>query len=266
MKDVALITIHGMGKVEPTYYLGLQEKLKNKLGAGWERVAFQPIQYADVLQGPEDALWDAMLAIPDNTLRAKKLRQFVLYGFSDAGSFEHSAQTDKTQYIAIQKLIQEALARALAELNGDVSKPVVLIAHSLGCHVISSYLWDAQHDRNIFAQASSGTSDTADFLKLSTLTNLVTTGCDMPIIIGGMAERCCFDRPNPVFVWDNFYDPDDVLGWPVRQLGKSYEIANDHVVNVGGMLTSWNMSSHLEYWTDADIIAPLTEMLKAKIT
>lgn len=63
------------------------------------------------------------------------------------------------------------------------------------------------------------------------------------------------------FTWKNFYDPDDPLGWPLKNLSQSYKeaVRNDYSVNVGGLLRSWNPMSHLAYWGDGDVIGPISK-------
>ena len=53
-KDVAIITLHGMGTTEPDYYHGLAKKLRKAVGvAEWdERVHLEPVYYQDLLQDP----------------------------------------------------------------------------------------------------------------------------------------------------------------------------------------------------------------------
>jgi hypothetical protein len=266
MKEVALITLHGMGKVKLSYYSELEQMLKSRLGDKWAQVSFQNVQYAPILQKPEDDLWASMVATPENELDGTKLRQFFLFGFGDAGSLEHSAHTDKKQYIVVQQEIQKALDHALLDFDGDATKPVVIIAHSLGCQVISNYLWDAQHKSNIFSKSPTDGTAQSKFRALNSLTNLVTTGCNIPLFIAGLTDRRCFAKPSDSFVWDNFYDPDDVLGWPLKQLGPTYSIVRDHPVNSGGLLSSWNIASHGCYWSDADVVSPLADILKSKMT
>ncbi|MBI5791976.1 MAG: hypothetical protein HZA63_10915 [Rhodocyclales bacterium] len=264
MADVALITIHGMGRIKPDYFRQLEDGLVDILGRRqWDRVAFRNVQYAPVLQGPQDELWEAMLAERANQLDARKTREFFLFGFGDGGSLEYSAQKDPRRYIAVQKKIQEELLSAFAAMGHVADKPVVIIAQSLGCQVISNYLWDAQHGRHIFA--GSGSGPRADFLKLKSLRNLITTGCNIPLFVGGLGDRVCFAPPHLEFTWDNYYDKDDVLGWPLRQLGSTYEIVNDHSINAGGVFSSWNLASHARYWSDKDVIASVARRLLQRL-
>ncbi|BAO62206.1 MULTISPECIES: NYN domain-containing protein [Pseudomonas] len=260
MKSVALITIHGMGKIKPGYFRDLEEGVIEKLGSKrWDKVSFKNIQYAPILQGPQDKLWDAMLKEKTNELDALKIRQFFLFGFGDAGSLEYSAQKDPRKYLDVQKEIQNVLLSAFKECGSDPNTPIVLIAQSLGCQVISNYLWDAQNGRYIFSSPNTGPE--ANFLKLKSLNNLITTGCNIPIFVSGLDARVCFDPPSPNFTWDNYYDQDDVLGWPLRQLGKNYNIVHDHSINAGGILSSWNVASHGEYWSDKDVISAVSTRL-----
>lgn len=261
MKEVALITLHGMGKIKPSYFSDLEDGLKKQLGSDWSKISFQNVQYAPILQEPQDELWKDIVTTPENDIDSTKLRQFFLFGFGDAGSLEYSAHNNAVKYIQVQKEIQTALMHAYLDFEKDKTKPVVIIAQSLGCQVISNYLWDAEHDKYIFSDTDNIDQDEHEFLKLKSLRNLVTTGCNIPLFISGIEKRVCFAKPNDQFRWDNYYDPDDVLGWPLRQLGDTFSIVNDHDINAGGLFTSWTPFSHGKYWSDKDVIRPLANTL-----
>ncbi len=263
MKDIGLVTLHGMGEVNLEYYADLERGLRRLLGGDWARVSFQNVQYAHILQKPQSKLWKDMRADEENDIDFLKLRKFFLFGFGDAGSIQYSAHNDQKKYIRVQRQIQTALRKVLADFEGDGSRPVVIIAHSLGCQVISNYLWDAQKGRFIFSDMDGIDNAELRFLKLASLRNLVTTGCNIPLFISGISPRKTFRKPHPDFRWDNYYDPDDILGWPLRQLGSSFQIVNDHDVNVGGGLTSWNPFSHSYYWSNRDIHERLAKLLRA---
>ena len=261
MKEIALITLHGMGKVKNSYFSDLESELKERMGDDWTRISFQNVQYAPILQRPQSKLWNDMVAAPSNDLDATKLRQFFLFGFGDAGSLEYSAHGNKVKYLEVQQEIQSALKKAYIDLGNDKKKSVVVIAQSLGCQVISNYLWDAEKNKYIFENTNGVNADELEFLKLKSLKHLITTGCNIPLFISGLSDRECFSKPNPGFKWDNYYDPDDVLGWPLKQLGPSFKIVKDHDVNVGGIFTSWNPFSHGNYWSDSDVVRPLANKL-----
>ena len=263
MKDIALITLHGMGDEDDHYHVPFQQGLASRLGEAWEKVAFHSVNYAQVLQKPQNALWQKMLDEPANDMSFKTLRQFFLHSFGDAGSLEYSARHNEEKYLASQREIQRTLAAAYEELGGDPTKPIIVVAHSLGCQVICNYLWDSQHDRHIFSEQDR--AGVQQFMRLDSLCQLITIGCNIPLFISGIERRECFAPPNDVFQWDNYYDPDDVLGWPLAQLGESYGIVNDKPLDVGPMLTGWTPLSHTQYWADEGLIKQVAEGLHQQL-
>ena len=58
--------------------------------------------------------------------------------------------------------------------------------------------------------------------------------------------------------WLNYYDPDDVLGYPLKVINRAYDdvVDLDKAINVGGLFSSWNPLSHNKYWTDDDFTEP----------
>ncbi|CAA0085264.1 Uncharacterised protein [BD1-7 clade bacterium] len=253
MKEIALITLHGMGENPKNYAQPLAKNLQQTMGDAWRKVSFQQVQYADLLQKPQNKLWQDMISAPGNNMDFQKLRRFFLHSFGDAGSLEYSARHNQDKYLATQQTIQTALLNALNDLGNDPSKPVVIIAHSLGCQVICNYLWDAQHNRHIFDAAPSRSAQQNQFLRLHSLAGLITIGCNIPLFVSGIDQRQCFAAPNDQFRWDNYYDPDDVLGWPLKQMGDSFSIVNDQPLDVGSALTGWTPLSHTQYWTDEGV-------------
>jgi len=108
------------------------------------------------------------------------------------------------------------------------------------------------------------------FLQGVSLRSFYTTGCNIPIFVAAHASREILPvTPNDTFEWHNFYDEDDILGWPLADLSPQYKkIVTDHPINAGGgimewMLKSWNPLSHSQYWGDDDVLDPLEEHLRA---
>jgi hypothetical protein len=69
--------------------------------------------------------------------------------------------------------------------------------------------------------------------------------------------------------WLNVYDPDDVLGYSIKLLYPEYlskSQIEDHPINVGGLLTSWNPLSHNAYWTDNDFTKPVAKLIEAIVS
>jgi hypothetical protein len=262
-KKIALLTLHGMGDTERDYHSELEKKLSKKIGAeAWSKVHFSSIFYSDVFQGAQNKYFKRVKSKVDS----KKLRKFLLYGFADAGGLEYSRSIPDSAYKAVQRRVFDAMGTAYAAL-GNRSGPVILIAQSLGGQVLSNYIWDAQHHSKrppgIWKQAHSNLSPgELKFRKFSSLSVLVTTGCNIPIFVGGLPREQIkpINAPNSRFVWENYYDEDDVLGWPLRELSDGYKaLVQDFEVNAGGILTSWNPFSHGQYWGDDDVLDPLSD-------
>ncbi len=151
-KKLAFLTIHGMGETEKDYYQMLKQSLEKSLGKDiWAKVHFEPIHYRSDLQDYQYSVWEKMRK--SASLSWQDLRRFMLFGFSDASALEHRATEDNSVYKKIQKSIIYSLKIARAEFyNNDV--PIIILAHSLGCQVISNYLWDTQKNKGIWQEGS----------------------------------------------------------------------------------------------------------------
>lgn len=262
-KKVALITLHGMGEYKPTYHSDLQKILIGEIGDNWDKVVFEPIQYQNVLQINQNEIRRRI----DNRfdLSDSFLRDMLFSGFSDAGSLEHSERSSFNHaYIKVQKEIVTALDKVHVGLN-EVNGPVIILAQSLGCQVISNYLWDAKNDLGIFKLLAPGnTQQHNDFRRLKTCEQLFTTGCNIPLFVAGLDPINAIEKPCSEFKWDNFFDKNDVLGWPLSPLSPSYKaLVNDHIISCGGPIVGWNPLCHSKYWTDKNVINPLVDKIRS---
>ena len=63
-------------------------------------------------------------------------------------------------------------------------------------------------------------------------------------------------------IWLNFYDPDDVLGYPLKAINADYRkaVTKDIPINVGGF-SSWNPLAHGGYWTDNSFTKPVAKLI-----
>jgi hypothetical protein len=266
MKKMAILTVHGMGETQRHYWSQLADRLKKALGPQlWQHVHLEPIYYQHLIQDNEYRVWHAM---PRDILSWKELRKFLLFGFADAGSLEHKAHLQGSVYIRTQKIIRKALQQALSKLQNP-NNPCVIIAQSLGCQVLSNYIWDSHLAAPggvwKFFPLDDLEESALNFLKLKSLRYLFTTGCNIPLFVAGHDEIVAIRKPNDAFEWYNFFDRDDVLGWPLKPLSPSYQkiITEDIEVNAGNILESWNPKSHTAYWRDADVIGRIQGLLKS---
>lgn len=264
-KSVALLTIHGMGDTPKNYHKLFVERIKKQMGEKWKRVEFESIYYQDILQFNQTKIFKKMKRLT----RWDGLREFVLSNLSDAGTMEFRRWEKNSLYHQTQKRIWDVL-KLIYKRHDDI--PVVIVAYSLGCHVLSNYIWDAQQRK-----ASSGVwkhenlEALADkekkFLKLKTMSKLITIGCNIPVFVAGYEDIKPFKKLNKNFEWINLYDKDDILGWPLKPLSPSYnKLVQDVSINANEnakdlLLKSWNPLSHESYFGDKQVIKAVASAL-----
>ncbi|MBV8500913.1 MAG: hypothetical protein JO006_04270 [Paucibacter sp.] len=263
MPRLVLLVLHGMGVVDTDYYIELQAGLAERLGARWHEVSLQPVYYGDLFHINEQKVWDAFEANPQNKLGWAGVRQFFLFRFADATAFERSFHVERATYQEVQDRIVEKLREGFQVCAEHPGTPLVVLSHSLGCQVFSSYAWDVMHPRH-----PAPATPPEEFSSLHTWRRFLTMGCNIPIFTAGLSRRQNFQM-KPGFEWHNYYDPCDVLGWPMAQLDEkgSYEGVKDYPFFVGDLLTRWTPLSHMAYWSDGRLLdrfaAHLLEVLDA---
>jgi hypothetical protein len=295
MPEVALITVHGMGQTPPGYAEPLFDQVRNRLGALGGAVDCRAVYYQDVLKGNQNEIWER--SDQNSRLHYAELRKFLLFGFGDAAGLENRKEDRGSVY----ELAQAEIARQLLAAyeggggrDGGGLMPVMFLSHSLGCQVLSSYIYDAQRARGIlpggmpvagiwknidaWSRDEPGLGrllmpDEKRFLSGGSCMAWITTGCNIPIFVAAHKQMHIkpIARPTGNFRWLNIYDPDDALGWPLRPLSSDYaDLVEDRSINAGqGMinwlLKSWNPLAHRLYWDDEDVLEPLTHMLRLLI-
>jgi hypothetical protein len=274
MPRIALLIVHGMGDTPPDFHEELIAPLRARLQHAWDRVAWRPVYYQPILQRNERAIFEQMRP----AVRWEGLRELMLFGFSDAASLEHKKELALSPYWQTQRLILERLDELFDETGGAAR--LAIVAQSLGCQVISNYIWDAQQPR---AYAGIWNGDLDDdtiagtprdrFRRMRSLQRLLTTGCNIPVFVAGHAAIEPIDRRLLAagFRWINQFDPDDVLGWPLAQLSAAYAaLVEDHAVNargatLAGRIKSLTPYSHTQYWSTPGVLdriaGALQEML-----
>jgi hypothetical protein len=187
-----------MGDTAPDFHEELVVPLSLRLQGAWDRVAWRPVYYAPVLQRNERAIFDRMRPL----LRWEGLRELMLFGFSDAASLEHKKELAMSPYWQTQRLIVQQLDELFDELAG--AAPLAIVAQSLGCQVMSNYIWDAQQSRAYAGIWSAPLEDgvPADsprdrFRRMRSLQLLMTTGCNIPVFVAGHSARLAARAAQP---------------------------------------------------------------------
>lgn len=267
-QQIGVFFIHGMGATKADYFAKLRTKLRaSSIG---HRLVFSAVNYQTDLQPNQQRYYEASKA----PLRWRKLRKFMLYGFSDASSLESQKYGADSPYMQAQIRVMEAQRALFAAMNGP-ERPYIVIAHSLGGQVMSNYLWDATREtppaNGIWSKPPTLDKAEMDFCKGANLQRLYTTGCNIPLFVAGRdeAEIKPIPRLHPGFKWLNYYDKDDALAWPLGPLCKPYaNLVEDRGLNAGLATNLWTFIasftplSHTAYWSDGrfvkDVVADLS--------
>ncbi len=282
MEKIVLL-VHGMGDLNRRDFNDMVDRFEDEIldqKPGLRgKVHFEGVFYSGLLQDTQDKLWKEMRK---KEIDYMALRKFFLFGFGDAGSLEHRPQDDDSVYEKAQKKIYTALDNAYGQTTG--SAKVVIVAQSLGGQVISNYIWDAQSPNPVqgiwkYPPYQNLPAPKAAQQRLKHLRFIVTTGCNIPLFVCGKTRiQGVYRNQNGYdFKWHNYYDRDDVLGWPLKPLGKFFDpgargmsyaqlVSRDIEVNADSgffdrITTSWTPFSHTRYWRDNLVLKKIARII-----
>lgn len=258
MKKLALLLSRGSGS--PGFEK--QQEFLKKLYKDLEKLNVPKnaleLGYINWYERLEDQQQELVKRIKERTnVKGIKLREFLLTNISDLINYRggHSFESDSYHKT------HEAVFASIQDLQSRVSEdtPLCIIASSMGTEIINNHIWDRQtwKSKHDFAPDPFGSTQ---FEKMETLIGLFTIGNNIPIF----ASAYKLDDLRPISfpgnglsdaykthgVWENIYDKNDPMGYPIKFINEHYQKAKtkDVQFNVGGLLTSWNLASHLKYW------------------
>jgi hypothetical protein len=278
-KKIAIAVVHGIGKQQPNFADNLIEKLTRafvdklpaKVPHPHTQIVIEPIHWAPVMQTEEVELWKRLKKGGD--LDFIKLRQFMVEFGADALAYQPLPR-ERATYDAIHGVVARGF-RNLAERAGE-NAPLCVIAHSLGTVIASNYLYDLHKGFAFLPDSVRKHHQKTTLEKGETLAFFYTLGSpialwslrytDFGLPITVPSPKLATHHPNINSEWVNFYDPDDVMGFPLRPLNSAYRkmVKKDVAINAGSFLVSWSPLAHLEYWQDNDVIEPIaTSLAKA---
>ena len=264
---IGVLIVHGIGNQTPayanTFIKDLQEKIR-LYDKNPEQVKMMPTTWASEVQADEEELWRNVSQ--SEPLNFGKLRKFLISYMGDAVAYAGTPNKSNGMYRKIHKNIHETIEKLYIDL-GKQDKPLIVISHSFGSQIVSDYIWDRQQ----FADISTDPLANSEFERMSTLTGFFTFGSSIPLFTIGYHPLEAIEFPPKALPedmqakarWFNFYDVDDVLGYPLKNLSESYQrsVSKDVEVNVGNWLQSWNPLCHFGYWKDDDCLNSIAEFI-----
>lgn len=265
---LAVAIIHGIGTQQDSrdeegqhaFAQHLIAGLRQRLGAQGSEVAFQSLYWASVLDKRQLAFLDSLR---DQPIRWRWLRRIVTLFLGDASGYRKVSQAYDTTYEEVHQCVRSGLNALRAKVDADT--PLVVLAHSLGGHIFSNFVWDQQR----LNQTPSCPLD--PFLALETLAGIVTFGCNIPLFTFAydpvvpirFPGHCLSPAMQEKARWLNCYAPADPLGYPLRTL-PSYAgvVAEDLALPVGPWYKRYTPLSHLEYWQDSNFHAHVARFIE----
>ncbi|WP_300529629.1 hypothetical protein [Maricaulis sp.] len=303
---VVVLVFHGIGTYRDKF--GTKKSFDRPLWDGLYRRMGEVLE-KDVIWAP--VLWslEDLEAYQKDLIKERKdwkrLFGFVASALADASAYQMLALDHENRkgsnYYRVQRTVYGALRGAAARaeaLGHELDKtPILAVCQSMGCHILSSYAWDVrQHPERIFDEGEE--VEYASFATLENLASAVFTGCNLPLLTAGIPV----ERKVPLRItrnsakwgraqrWLNFYDPDDVLGYPLEEEFAAYwggrhpdqeqllaERGRDpdaevwvkdteyEMRTVLGLPTPTGMSPfvHNEYWRSGEVLSAVEHAIRA---
>ena len=267
-RHAAVLFVHGINVSTQDYAERTIQRIRNKLPKALRpHVTFSAAFWADIVRPHQRAFFEKARNAAD--LRQTLSRRLALEGLGDAAAYQKTPKRFDAPYFRIQKKVREAI-EAL-DTPGDPGRPLIVIGHSLGCHILSSFIWDvntikqytaeelAAQDpltREFHAKLTGG----SPFCRLDTLAGIVTLGSNMPLFtftferqdvtpitkarpgkIPAFPGRALTGEQSRKAQWLNFYSRNDLLAYPLKplyDLPPDYDVLSDIHVRSEGWLKS----------------------------
>ncbi|MEB3103590.1 chemotaxis protein [Ferviditalea candida] len=275
--NISVAVVHGMGPFREDFYKDFERRLKKRLAKlnPDVRLTVDGVYWSDIPDRLEDRLWEKANV---EQLRWKQvtpwipLRSIFIHYLGDAIAYQPvsgraSGKPDNfipagSIYEDIHERFAQTLSRLADKAGGDA--PLCVVSHSLGTVIASNYFYDLQHRKMaVKARRVMGT-DASRLERGETLTHFYTLGS--PIALWtlrhddfGIPIRVpcpeMSSRGNAIGEWVNFYDKDDIIAYPIKNLSRQYNAAvtEDLEINCAGF-RSWTPFAHGMYFKTKSVL------------
>lgn len=291
-RGIAVIIVHGITTQSVGYSRIFQQNVIRRLPARLRpEVQFFEVFWANRIRTQQSHY--VQRAEEMANLKFGLFRTIALRGLGDAAAYQKGgASLRDTAYVQIQEELHHAV-RTLDDPDRPL-RPLVFVGHSLGCHIISSFIWDSDRlgrlpperaaepglkgFRYVWEELAS--ENATPFRRLETLAGIVTLGNNMPLFAFSLAPdkivpitkagllpgRALSPERVHASRWINVYDGGDPLGYPLRALSLDYEddrIVDLRLSNLGAVSP---VGKHTRYWSSHRVAAQTAGLIKAIVT
>lgn len=253
---------HGMGDQKPDFAADFIQRLRKRVAElrfDPDDIAFQPLYWADLTEGTQKKYMSAASAA--SKLENRGARAFVVSAFGDATAYQRVRGGGV--YEEVRRRVRETVGLLYEQVQRD-DVPLIVVAHSLGGHIASNYIWDIQNPEAVDEGLS-------PFERFKTHAGMVTFGCNIPLFTFAYKELIPIKFPGGELSedvrvaarWLNFFDRHDVLGWPLKPLSEEYRkvVSEDIEIKAGSNLPVLSLKSHSEYWKSKNLVSPTAALL-----
>ena len=266
---LAIAVIHGMGSEDQFFSVELKHRITEQYvnfeeGRMEEDLIFQELHWGDLIKEQQQSLLTKVNYKKDLTYM--NLRELFVDYVGATLAYR------KSLYEIIQNRVKENLSQLCSHKRVDPDNtPLVVLAHSFGSVIMSDYIYDLQKKQ---AEATDGKiAGISNLEQFRTLAGFITFGS--PMAMFSLQDNSDFAKPINVVgadlpeklqervKWDNYYDKDDILAYPLKGINDTYNdvVDGDYEINVGSAATSWNPACHNGYWEDKDFYKPVAKYL-----
>src|ERR1700760_2161591 len=134
---VAIVFVHGVHTFAPGYHAGMQAAIEAQLPKRLrEDVTYRSVVWASRVRERQKEYLDAVAK--KNLFAVTPYRSLVVQGLGDAAAYQKTKSFRNSCYYEIQSDVRVVLET----LDSDnlPNRPLIFVGHSLGCHIISSFI------------------------------------------------------------------------------------------------------------------------------
>ncbi len=267
-KKLGLLLIRGSGKSgfqRQERFMERLEKDLTKREIDSNLIHHEYVDWYEPLQEQQKSILERMEE-KGIRLKSRLTRNLIITNIGDLINYGGKPNLPSNTYDETHKLVHKSIVDLKNKL--DDNAPLVILASSMGTEIINNYIWDRQN------AVGSDPLGNSPFERFETLVGLFTFGSNLPIFASShnidTLVPIAFPSPHlapellPKAVWENYYDKNDSMGYPIKALNSNYERANvtDIQINTGGILASWNLLSHFGYWYSKKLVKRIADYIQ----
>ena len=270
-KLIGLLLIRGSGESGFHRQKGFMERLAKDLAKrdiDSNLIQHEYVDWYGPLQGEQKGILER---IEENgiELKSRLTRNLIITNIGDLINYGGKPNLPSNTYEDTHKLVHQSMLNLKNKLVDNA--PLIILASSMGTEIINNYIWDRQN------APGSDPMGNSPFERFETMVGLFTFGSNLPIFASShdIDALVPIDFPHPKLaaellpnaVWENYYDKNDSMGYPIKAINSNYSNANvvDIQINTGGILTSWNLLSHFGYWKSRKLVKRIGNYIQSII-